>query len=205
MSSYRLNIQFSSRDAKKITAAGQKVTLVKSVRNGGAKVTWVTFEPFNDNTVEWRTQYGLYSSTQEVMNGARISQSSTQNPADSGLYYPFEDNAFGDPTGRTPKRNDYGIHNLDGRDLTFGLTQAARVRGTDQPPTPLNAVPVFQAETATFTPIEEVKVFLQSHYNNGVIITRVASRALPVDLTQNPDQTIHYNDKSGRFEPGPLV
>jgi len=203
MSSYQLTVQFLPRDAKKITDQKQKVTLVKRVHGGGAKVSWVTFEPFTDNIIEWKTEYGLYSSTQEVVNGTKIEQNSDQNPAESGVYYPFEDNVFGAATGNAGK-NNYGISNHDGVDLTFGMAQAVNVRGQKQPATPLSATTVFQAEKGTFTPIEEVKVFLQGDYNNGVIITRIDSPSLTVDLTKRSTQTIHYNGRKGRFETGPI-
>ena len=67
---------------------------------------------------------------------------------------------------------------------------------------PLNAIIIPNGQNAFFTPIEKVKVYLQSQFNNGVIITYIPGNALEVDLTDNPSATIHYD--GSQFLDGPL-
>lgn len=199
MSSYELIVQIDSADVKEINAAKQVVTIVKEVGgSSGEPVAWVAFSPFENNDVSWEEQYGVYASTSQVENGATITKTSAVNPATSEVSYPFQNGTFGSPIPGGPA-NSYGIANQYSQQFTFGMAQSVTANGSKFDASPLNAVPVLSNEDATFTPIEKIKVFLHAHFNNGVIITNITSKALEVDLTNSPKVTIKYDKASGKF------
>lgn len=206
MSDFELNIQFRSEDVRLIQQADQKVTLLKEVAgSSGQPVTWVTFNPFEGNTVNWTLDFGLYASNTLIQNGATIDKRSTVDPASSGVLYPFADGTFDNPTGDAGV-NNYGIQNHydTAQQLTFGVAQSVTANGTAFEANPLNAVPVLFNQEAIFTPIEKVTIFLQGKFDNGVILTEVQGGALTVDLTNNPSQAVHYDAAKGKFLAGPL-
>ncbi len=201
MSNYELIIKIEPEDVEQIQQAGQEVGIVKKVINGssGESVIWVSFKPFEYNEVKWETQYGIYASTTEIKNGATIFKSSAENPVKTDFYYPFEYGRFKSPTRNIGDRNQYGIENNYSEKLTFGMAQSVTANGNKFEARPLNAVTVLRQETAVFTPIEIVKVFLHGEFDNGVIISEVKSNALEVNLTKNPIRTIAFNSATSSF------
>lgn len=88
--------------------------------------------------------------------------------------------------------------------ITSGLYQETIVNG-EMSQSPLNAAGVLYGDpAATFTPIEQVQVFASTYRNSGIVISGVTGHALTVDLTQQPTQTIYYNDATNQFAPGVL-
>ena len=67
---------------------------------------------------------------------------------------------------------------------------------------PLNAVTVMYNETAQFTPIEKLKVFLSGYQNNGYVISKVTGDALEVEYTDSNTQSIYFDDATNRFRLG---
>jgi hypothetical protein len=207
VSTYELTIQFDSQGLKTINAADQLVTMVKSVGNG-RPVAWVAFHPMQTNVVTWTEAYSVYSSTSQIQDGAKIFTQSTQ-PAVGGNTYTLAAGQFDNGKPGLPAAN-YGVSNqdpnfqIDGvQMITSGLYQGAVVNGQSTA-SPLNAVAVPYLETGQFTPIEKVQVFASSYQNNGLVISAVSSLALTVDFTGQLTQTIHYNDATNQFAPGPL-
>ena len=87
MSSYRLNINFTEEALKIIYAAHQKLALTKAVvGNMGKAVIWVATLPFERNAIEWKQNYMLYSSREEVQNGANIKKLSDTTAIDNVVY-----------------------------------------------------------------------------------------------------------------------
>lgn len=207
MAQYSLTIQFDNGGLQALNAAGQLVTLVKSVPDG-SPVAWVSFEPMENNTITWTDSYSVYASTTKVESGVQITTQSTQ-PAEGGNTYTFAGGQFNQGTkGLSPTQ--YAVRNNDPKFqiagitmVTSGLYQGAVVNGQSTK-SPLNAVGVLYANTATFTPVEKVQVFASYYQNNGLVISRVVDEALLVDLTDQTTQTIHYNDATNQFAPGSL-
>lgn len=207
MTQYSLAIKFDNAGLAALHAAGQLVTLVKSVQ-GGSPVAWVSFKPMESNTVTWTESYSVYASSTLVEDGAQISTQSTQ-PANGGNTYKFDSGIFSSGTPGLPP-TQYGVQNADPdfkigstAMVTSGLYQGAVVNGQSTK-SPLNAVGVLYSETGKFTPVEKVQVFASNYQNNGLVISQVSSEALLVDLTNQADQTIHYNDATNQFAMGPL-
>ena len=202
MTSYELTINFDSAGLTALSAAGQLVTIVKSVSTG-TPVAWIAFEPEELNTITWTEEYSVYASTSNIVNGAQIMTSST-SPAVGGQTYSFVAGQFGVGEPGLPT-TEYGVTNSDSAFLingvqmiTSGLYQGAVVNG-ETTASPLNATPILFNENATFTPVEKIQVFASSYQNNGLVISSVSGTALLVDLTTNPSQTIKYNDGTNQF------
>lgn len=202
MPTYQLNIQVDASGLSTIAAAGQAITIVKSV-GSGQPVSWVSFQPMENNTVTWTEVYSVYASSTKIQEGAKIVTLSTV-PAAGGNSYRLSGGKFetGEPTLAA---SSYGVANedsgvkIDGLQIaTCGLYQGAVVNGQSDS-SPLNAVAVPYNENALFTPIERVQVFTSSTHSNGLVISTVASEALAVDFTTQLTQSIYYNDATNQF------
>lgn len=200
---YQLNIAIDSTGLNQIYAASQAVTLVKSVvsnplATGNLPIAWVSFQPFLQNAVSWVENYNIYATTTTLSAGATIVQTSvTGAPALTGWTYTFEEGQFtgaqGGPAGT------YNMTNEQQGMFNFGLSQQAMVNNVPVM-APLNAIPVLNNESASFTPQENVSVFLSNVVNNGVVLSQVASNALAVTLTsQSPTANIGFSDSTNTF------
>ncbi|HVG34217.1 MAG TPA: hypothetical protein VM911_14095, partial [Pyrinomonadaceae bacterium] len=88
---------------------------------------------------------------------------------------------------------------MTGANFNFGLAQQATINNVTTL-APLNAVPVLYNEGASFTPQENISIFLSSSSNNGTVISQVASTALVVTLTsQQPTANVGFNDADNTF------
>ena len=112
MSSYRLNINFTEEALKVIYAAHQKLALTKAVAgNMGKAVVWVSTLPFARNTIEWKENYMLYSSMEEVQNGANIKKLSDTSAIDN-VVYDFSSAIFQNAkSSDCVSANEYAVHN----------------------------------------------------------------------------------------------
>jgi hypothetical protein len=203
MASYTLNINIDPQDVATIYDTTQRITLVKQSASDRQALTvaWLALEAANHTTVEWKEAYALYTCTEEVEEGAKITQSTSQDPAQDNKAYLFKDNRLVlDNLGSAPGVNKYRVKNDPSEtEYIFGLAQSAAVNGGVSESQPLNAVKVLHGQTATFTPIEKIFVFLSGTQNNGVIISEVDGDALVVDFTQTPSATINYNPSNAQF------
>lgn len=205
MSNYELSIKFSEEALKAIYAAGERLIVTKEVSGSkGSSVCWVSTLPFMNNTIKWSEEYMLYASREEAMNGATIEKLSDVD-AIAELVYDFKAGTF--DNARTSSRvgkNEYGVSNqMDQYDvLTFGLAQKVDVNGTQEEGRPINAVTLPFNHTASFSPIERVRVFLAVNVNNGMVITREFSNSIDVTYTGTEvSKTIAYDDTKGMFIP----
>jgi hypothetical protein len=208
MPTYQLSIGFTDAGLDTLQAAKQQVTMVKSVNSsagssGSNPVIWVSFKPMNANTVTWDEEYSVYASTTNIVNGAQIITNSSI-AASSGNAYTFLPAGHFGASNSNLSDTEYGVINnssfaVNGIPMiTSGLYQTAVVNGTPKS-SPLNATPVPFGDTATFTPIEKVQVFVSSYQNNGLVIAEVTSQALTVDFTTQPTQSIIYDAATNQF------
>ncbi len=194
---YSLNIQFDQAGLKTVISAQQRVILVKTILNlRDNKLVWVSFAPFQYNTIDWQDAYFFYA----AYSSQNISDSVTSNLATAGLVYELGPDGIstagdaGDPSG-------YTLKNLLNNSLlnTFGLSQAAIINGESLAlAPPICAVALSYNNVAIFKPSETVTVSMASAPD-------VSSGALTVTLTPSaPSQTIHYQDSTNSFQTGPL-
>lgn len=200
---YGLNISIDSTALGHIYGAGQAVTLVKSVvsnplASGNLPVAWVSFSPLQENAVTWQESYNIYATTTVLNAGATIVQTSvTGTPVQTGWIYTFAQGFFIGAQGGAA--TTYNMTNQQNGSFSFGLSQQAMINNV-MVNAPLNAIPVLYNEGASFTPEENVSIFLSNSVNNGVVLSQVASNALAVTLTsQNPTANIGFNDATNTF------
>ena len=205
MSYYKLNVTFSDAALQTIYAAGQKLSIVKTVEgDSGESVVWVATLPFESNVIEWENDYQLYASRQEAMHGATISKLS-ETPGITSLEFDFKDGIFQNAqTSKMVGSNEYGIHNaMDAYScLTFGLAEAVCVNGEMQHGKPINAVLLPYNHTAVMSPVEKIQVFLANNIDDGVVQTREFSNMLSLTYTGNEsEKSIRYDETKGIFVP----
>ena len=205
MSKYKLNVKFTDEALRVIYASGEKLSLTKEVSGDkGKSVIWVATSPFKSNSIEWEQNFLIYSSRQEVQNGATIKKLSDAE-AMTGVLYEFEDAIFQNAhADGCVGKNEYGIHNgmEEYSALTFGLAQAVTVNGETQEGNPVNAISIPYNRNCVMSPVEKVKVFLGGHTDNGVVVTKEFSNAICVEFRGNEtEKTITYDCVKGMFIP----
>lgn len=200
---YQLNISIDQAGCQQIYAANQAITIVKSVvanplSSGNLPVAWINFQPLEENSVSWIENYNMYATTTTLSAGATIVQTSvTGAPVQPSWLYTFEDGVFTGASGGAA--GTFNMLNEQGGMLNFGLSQSATVNNVTIN-APLNAIPVGNNENASFTPEENVSIFLSNSVNNGVVLSQVAGNALAVTLSsQNPTANIGFTDATNTF------
>jgi hypothetical protein len=207
MPNYSLNIDIDTTDLQTIYAANELVTIVKQSA-AGPLVAWVAFPPFEANTLTWTDSYALYASNTSVQGGAVINQLSNIL-AGPGLKYPFLNGDFGTatPDGALPPNTYETVNQMSAFPmLTFGLAQDIQLNGKAQPNRPINAQAVPLNQTATFTPFDNITVFLQSQVQSSMMLTTVTSQSIPLQFGgSTTSQTISYTAASGWTVVNPLA
>ncbi len=203
MSNYNLKISFSKEALTTIYAAGQKLVLVKAVEgDAGNPVAWLSTLPFEENTVEWKEEYMLYTARQEITSGAKISKLSEANATD-GVVYDVVDGSFGNAhTSSTVGKNTYGVRNQMNQYpyLTVGMAVSATVNGEERKCNPVNAVVLPYNHTAAMSPTERVGIFLAANIDDGMVQTKKFSNMLTIEYTGNEtEHTVRYDEKAGIF------
>lgn len=202
MSQYMLNISFSEKALAILAKAHQKVVLVKKTAgNKDTAVSWVTFKPWEKNTISWKEEFALYASDSEIQGGATICKLSDKM-ASSGVQYQLADGAIQamGPGSEMPS-NCYSIRNneddCDG--ILVGLAQSVSVNGRAFANNPINAVYVPYGQNVMMEPIESVSVYLENDMNDGMVVTKLRSDALTITYSGENEHTISYNPATGQF------
>ncbi|WKD50794.1 hypothetical protein [Microbulbifer spongiae] len=203
MPTYTLNIDFCKQDLDTLYKAGEKVTLIKQSSNG-QPVAWVAFYPFENNTVIWEQEYALYASTTQIEGGATIHKMS-DDMAQEQMMYAFQNGNFGTPHASSQlSEGQYGVANQTPIDqaagLTFGLAQSVQVNGSAYPNKPINADWVPSKHVATFTPYENIMLFMNNNIQDGMVVTEIFSPSLTLTFGgATTELTANYNAATGRF------
>jgi hypothetical protein len=205
MSNYKLNINFTEEALQVIYKAHQKLALTKAVEgNVGKSVIWVATLPFKSNVVEWTENYMLYSSREEVMNGASIKKLSDTVAIDN-VVYDFDSAIFQNAKpSDCVSVNEYAVHNTMAQydSLTFGLAQEVKVNGQTKQGNPINALTLPYNHTAVMSPVEKVKIFLANSVDDGIVMSKQFSNAIEVEFRDSEtEKTITYDVEKGMFIP----
>lgn len=204
MPKYKLDIRIKEDDLRAIAKAHQRVVLVKhTAGDKDSSVAWVSFEPWQLNTVYWENTYAIYVSNSKVQSKATINKLSDK-VATSGIQYDFANGTFGNPKQADIdiQPNTYYVkHNAENYPaLTFGLAQSVVVNGEVKANNPINAVYIPYGQMVSMTPLEKIDVYLLNDITESTVITHVQSLALPVVYGEGKESyTVTYNGKTGQF------
>ena len=207
---YSLDLTIDEESLRFLRTSQLRITLAKPVGGDSPNVTWIVFDPFGANKVEWTEEFGLYASpTQLIQNGATITRISDKFPISDASYYSFDNSAtFNGPNTGTeaPNRGSFKVYNDMPSSqypvLTFGLEQKAVVNGGEIQPSFLNAAIVPSQLNATFTPITTVYVWVQAFFTSGTVITEINGTAAVVKyFGETFHQSLVWNPESGHFIP----
>jgi bacteriocin-like protein len=64
----RVSPEFVGEDLSAICSRAQQVVLIKHTAESKRVSAWVTFNPFETNTIDWENQFSLYQKTGELQN-----------------------------------------------------------------------------------------------------------------------------------------
>ncbi|EGG25292.1 hypothetical protein DFA_03541 [Cavenderia fasciculata] len=202
MSNYSLQFSFTQAGLAALASSQEKVCVVKSVNGKVSNVVWVTFKPFLNNTLQWQELYGLYASNTQIQNGATISRISTLKSVSKTHQYPFNNAGFFDQANGTSVKS-YGLVNNYGEPLTFGLTQTAVINGKEVD-SELNATTVLNNQSAEYTPIVTLSVYVAASFNNGSVISDISGQALTLTYTSDTNKSVFFDDSSSMFVEGSI-
>ena len=202
MPSYTLSVNLTEEQVKLFYLAGSNVVIAKPTEGGESNVAWQVFRPLEKNKVEWEEQYGIYASTVEIQNGARLTQmSQTPIPSLDGKIYPFlVPGVFGPPEGNEEKGTYYSINEYELKShLTFGLYQGATVNGELVPGNAISAATVLQGNAVEMTPFTTLYVWLQSQVVSNTVVTKVTSPKTKVVFGGATNEISLTYDNHGHF------
>lgn len=177
MATFNLNAAFTNEQLEVLHMTGTNVVVAKPTGGASPNVAWQVFKPMQANTLSWNEEYGIYASTSEVTNGAKLSQlSATKIGTPMNKLFTLEPSGSitGPVSGGTPDSFAM-LNNYNKKYMTIGLYQNANVNGTEIIGNALSAVPVIKASTAFMTPFTTVYIWLQSDVISNTVVTRVTS------------------------------
>lgn len=202
MLKYQLDIRIHEKDLPTIHAAMEKIVIVKHIE-GQPNVAWVSFSPFENNTIEWESEYSIYASSTSLQGGARIDKMSAISGI-TQLNHKFESAIFTREKAENPMvglNTHIVTNNMQGySDLTFGLAQNIEVNGKKYSSHPINAVSLPYQHSVEITPTEKIDVYLKSDLETSTIISHIPSVSLPIEYSENiTTHTIVYDSNLGKF------
>jgi hypothetical protein len=205
MSTFNLKTAFTDEQLRNIYIAGVNIVVAKPTGGDNPNVAWQVFKPMQANTITWKEEYGIYASTSEVVNGARLSQlSSVPVGAIQDKIYTLETNATISGPANGGKPNAYTLVNkFDQKPyMTVGLFQDANVNGTEIAGNAVSAVPVLLASKAEMTPFTTVYIWLQASVVSNTVVTDVTSPMTALKFGGGVDTiSVAYDSASGKFIP----
>jgi hypothetical protein len=204
--SYELAVAFTNEQLNTIYATGTNVIVAKPSGGGAPNVAWQAFRPMQANTLDWEELYGVYASTAQITNGAKLTQlSSTGIPAAMEKLYTLQPSGViaGPASGGTS--NAFSLLNQYASSMgymTVGLYQDATINGTKIAGNAVSAAPVMLQSTATMTPYTTVYIWLASQVVSNSVVTTVTSPMTELRFGGGVDTiSVSYDSSSGKFLP----
>ncbi|MBC3917151.1 hypothetical protein H8L32_06665 [Undibacterium sp. CY18W] len=195
MTDFALTLQLTKADTASLNQQGYRVAIVKgAVTKADEALIWVSFAPFEQNFVTWNSSTGLFGSPDPLNINAPITAYSSEFPASLGMNYPFQYNTFGTPEPTAPP-GVYGIKNVDGCRIVFGVLQSVTANGSSYHAQPTCVIAAETNTTIQFDVTETLSIFLYEGSSSGSTVIANVSAVLKVDMTSNPQQTIHFDGK----------
>jgi hypothetical protein len=176
-----LTVTFTAPDAQQVNSSNLVTALAHNEPD--ANLICAAFTPFENNTITFSDDWGIFASTDPLTPGSVITLSSTVYPATLGSVYTFADNVFGEP--QQGGGEGISIMNNDKRTLTFGLLRGITVNGSQSACPAVAFVANYQG-TVVFDPVNSISVFLSDQNNIGAVLTKPAGPVCKIDIsTQN--------------------
>lgn len=199
MTTFRINLNLDRNTADSLFDAGFSLFGFKAVATPIANtepLVWFSTRNYVTSTgIEYEQEYGAYTSTTEIIDGAQINATFNVPIQFDQTLVVNRENGTGDvepggfPTG-------ISIQNQSGVQFTSGITQY----NPDGVQTELCASPLFGPNLNQYTPIEMVMLtFATGRMVNGTVIERAFAPGALIDLTGAPNQTrdVTYELNSG--------
>jgi len=206
-----LEITFDSNGLSKIIAAGQSVTLTRTVGQvvesmalssaAAAKpaVVWQAFSPLATNTVSWTDSFYCYATTTALAVGNVITINSESSvPMVTGALYAFAQGQFVQRTA--PASSSYIVGNATpSGSYAFGLVETATINNVASPG-PLCAMPVLYNEAVYLNPSDLIAIFLSSATAAGTLIPPPNDPfTIAISASSGADPVIGFNDQTNTF------
>jgi hypothetical protein len=213
---FTIDIAIDSTGLATIYGANLTVTLAQPVtatvlstvtRSGqsasdGPPIAWLVFNPLASNQLAFTQTYYLSMTTTPLdVSNTLQTGSMTSAPVQTGLVYAFKNGSIGGPVSTAGVPQAIGLQNqTQGQTYSFGLAQGAKVNGTTQPNTMLDAVSVPWNLQASFYPPQSVMIFLSGFTQSGTVMPYLPSTALslPLDVSK-PNMSVGFNDATNTF------
>ena len=203
---FELDLAFTTDQLHTIFMTGSNVIVAKPSGGGSPNVAWQVFKPMAANSLAWEENYGVYASTAQVQNGARLTQlSATGIPAAMETTYTLQaDGAISTPAAGG-SANSFTLTNAYAAGqgyMTVGLYQDATVNGTQIAGNAVSAAPVLYQSTATMTPFTTVYIWLASQVVSNSVVTLVTSPMTQVKFGNGVNTaSLAYDSATGHFIP----
>jgi len=207
MANYNLNMGFTDDQLNVLYQTGTNVVVAKPSGGGSPNVAWQVFKPMQANTLGWEEQYGIYASTAQIANGAKLTKMSSTGVG-AAMDKEYTLTAAGTITGPANggQANAFSLLNTySGQPyMTVGLYQDATVNGTQILDNAVSAAPVMLQATAVMTPYTIVYIWLQSQVVSNSVVTTVTSPMTQLTFGDGINSiSVAYDSSSGKFLPAP--
>lgn len=208
MPEFNLVINFSNKDLERLYSTGSYVVIDKPTKDRPPNVAWLVFKPLQMNNVNWEEQYGIYASTVQIQNGARLTKmSQTEFPAvENKIYTLNAAGVFTGPSGVGTEASFTAVNNYNNLPtlgyLTFGLYQDANVNGQSVVGNAISAVQVLYESIAVMTPDTTIYIWIQSFIHSNEVVTNITSQMTQVTFGGTvTNVALTYDAQSGKFLP----
>jgi len=198
MASYSLKALIDDNLVKQFNQNNQKVVIVKEAPKNSSPVAWVTFSPFEINTVSWEENYGVYASNTIMEDKAKIEKSSF-SPASEKQGDSFTSGSISpQEADKDLASNTYEVKNamMEPSQLTFSLAQDVEANDVSEGSS-INAVQIMFNEP--ITPHDKVSIFIKSDLDDGMVIPLIDDQALQLDFGNQTEIIIKYDPSIGGF------
>lgn len=206
MNTYTLNTSFSNSDLERFYATGTNIVIAKPpTAVKPPHVAWIVYRPLQQNSISWEEEYGIYASNQDIVNGARLYQTSkTDYPANIGKLYTLQPDGNLSKPGINQEPASYSVineyNNLPKGYMTVGLYQDATIDGQLTTANAVSAAPVLYRSTATITPYTTVYIWTQSQIKSSTVVTDVTSTITQVKFGGDISTiSLKYDAFTGKF------
>lgn len=205
MTTYKLQLNISSKDLNNFRATNSKVAIAKPVTGANADLMWQVFTPFEANSITFENQYGMYVSNADSNNAEDIFQLSRSTISEEGpKEYTME--AFGMITvsGDAPQANRYALKNqyTEMPYLTVGLYQNATVNGTLISNNPISANKVLSLSTIDIEPALDLYIWIYSDMKSEMRMRDINAPKTEVSFSNSQlEIALVYDASTGKFIP----